>query len=91
MGFDASSLGVFGQDSLHFEFSACTMKGMTVVNLLGTADLINYCNIATASSHRVSQALLFLHTQEAPQFTTVSFTEKGSGREPCTFLGSFEQ
>lgn len=73
--------------SLHLEFPACTMKRMTVVNLLGTAGLISYCNIATSSSHRVSRASLLLHTQEAPWV----ITEKGSGRGPCTILESFEQ
>lgn len=85
MSFNANSLGVFEQYSLHSEFlyNACTMKRMAVVNLLGTAGLINHCNIATASSHRISWAALFCHTQEASQFITVSFTKREAGENPA--------
>lgn len=77
--------------SLHLEFPACTTKRMTVGNLLGTDCLINYSDIATASSHWVSQGSPLLHAQDAVQLITVSFIEKGSRRGPCTILESFEQ
>lgn len=76
---------------LHLEFPACTMKRMTVVKLLGTAGLINYCNITTASSHKISRASLFVHTQEAPQVFTAYSTGKGSRRGSCILLEIFEQ